>query len=402
MSAAVLTVKQLNMYLKSVIDGDVNLCGIYVSGEISNFKRYYQSGHIYFTLKDKDSCIKAIMFKSAALNLKFEPNDGMNVICFGKVSVFERDGQYQLYVTSIEPQGTGALALAYEQLKDKLEKEGLFSQENKRPIPKFPKGLGVVTSKSGAALQDILSIMNRRAPNVPITVCPAKVQGDGSCEQLISSLLYLYSLDGIDVIIIGRGGGSIEDLWSFNDEKLARTIYESPVPVISAVGHETDFTICDFVSDMRAPTPSAAAEIVSNGIFNIFEELSSLKNYLQSKIENKIFDCNQMLVSASSCRFFSDPDLLFSEYSQKIEKIKQDLQNSMNNSICECDNKLKLLASKLDALSPLSVISRGYSITKHNGNVLKSVSDVNIDDNLEIILKDGKIQCRTVAVNLED
>ncbi|MCH5303946.1 MAG: exodeoxyribonuclease VII large subunit, partial [Ruminococcus sp.] len=257
----IITVSQLNYYVKSLLDNDPHLTNVFLTGEISNLTDHYRSGHIYFSLKDKNAVVRAVMFAGNARNLKFKPEEGMKVIVLCRVSLYEATGGYQIYVEDMQPDGIGALTLAFEQLKKKLEEKGIFSAENKKPIPKFPKTVGVITSPTGAAVQDIRNILTRRFPSVDIVLCPVLVQGTGAPAQLINAVNLFNEYDLADVIIIGRGGGSIEDLWAFNDENLAYSIYASNIPVISAVGHETDFTICDFVSDLRAPTPSAAAEL---------------------------------------------------------------------------------------------------------------------------------------------
>ena len=287
MLKSALTVRQLNLYVRSLIEGDARLSNVLVSGELSNFKNHYASGHLYFTLKDREASIRCVMFRSFAERIKFKPLDGLKVVLRGRVSIYEKDGQYQFYAEEMLPEGVGDIALGFEQVKAKLETEGLFDQSTKRPLPKFPKRIAVVTSDTGAAVKDIMNILSRRWSLAEIVLCSVAVQGEQAVPEMLSALDRLYSLSGIDVIIIGRGGGSAEDLWAFNSEQLARKIYESPVPVISAVGHETDFTICDFVADLRAPTPSAAAELAVPNINEISSKLNRYENSLKSFLENK-------------------------------------------------------------------------------------------------------------------
>ena len=286
----VLSVSQLNRYIKMNFDADENLANIFISGEISNFTNHYRTGHLYFTLKDDSAAVRAVMFNSSAKRLKFMPEDGMKVIARGRVSVYEASGQYQLYVDDMQPDGVGALNLAYEQLKEKLQKEGLFSELHKKPLPPYPEKVGVITSPTGAAVRDIINVLGRRFPYAEIVFCPVLVQGDGAHLQLTDAVNLFNSERAADVIIIGRGGGSIEDLWEFNDEGLARAVYNSEIPVISAVGHETDFTICDFVADMRAPTPSAAAELAVPDANELQYALSALKNRMFLNVSSGIAD----------------------------------------------------------------------------------------------------------------
>ncbi|MBQ3004952.1 MAG: exodeoxyribonuclease VII large subunit, partial [Clostridia bacterium] len=265
-----ITVSQLNAYLKSIIEYDDNLRDFYLKGEISNFTNHYRTGHLYMTLKDGESQVKAVMFRSAAQKLKFRPENSMQIIARGRISVYERDGQYQFYIEEMQPDGVGALALAFEQLKKKLENEGLFSKEYKKPIPEFPERIGVVTSPTGAAIQDILNVLGRRYPKAEVIFAPVQVQGDSASGQIAKAIFEFNQKKCADVLIVGRGGGSIEDLWAFNEEVVARAVFASKIPIISAVGHETDFTICDFVADLRAPTPSAAAELATPDIDKLY------------------------------------------------------------------------------------------------------------------------------------
>lgn len=315
----VLSVSQLNRYIKMNFDADENLVNIFISGEISNFTNHYRTGHLYFTLKDDSAAVRAVMFNSSAKRLKFMPEDGMKVIARGRVSVYEASGQYQLYVDDMQPDGVGALNLAYEQLKEKLQKEGLFSELHKKPLPPYPEKVGVITSPTGAAVRDIINVLGRRFPYAEIVFCPVLVQGDGAHLQLTDAVNMFNSERAADVIIIGRGGGSIEDLWEFNDEGLARAVYNSDIPVISAVGHETDFTICDFVADMRAPTPSAAAELAVPDANELQYALSALKNRMFLNVSSGIADRRSRLEYLTSKGALKSPDEMLSNRSQRLD-----------------------------------------------------------------------------------
>ncbi len=393
MSYQVLTVSQLNTYIKSIIEGDVNLNNVFIEGEISNFKNHYSSGHLYFSLKDEDSVIKCVMFNRAACRLKFLPENSMKVICFGKVSVYPRDGQYQIYIEDMQPTGVGALALAYEQLKKKLEAEGLFNPDSKRPLPVNPKRIAVVTSETGAAVQDIISVITRRNSGVEIILCPVIVQGEAAPKSMISALEAVYSTDDIDLIIIGRGGGSYEDLYCFNDESLVRKIYESPIPVISAVGHETDFTLCDFVADMRAPTPSAAAEIAVPDISKLLEGLKHFSNRLNELINLRINLEFERYDRCISSLVFENPykivDAKYDGYLSLLSRFK----NAANTAYLSNEGKFINLLGALEALNPASIMARGYSIASHNGKIIKDVSDLNIEDNIKLRFNKGSAVC---------
>lgn len=389
----VLSVTQLNKYVKSILDSDGNLNCIFLSGEISNFVNHSRTGHLYFTLKDENSAVKAVMFKGNAIRLKFEPQDGMKVIVRGRVSVFEATGQYQVYVDDMQPDGVGALAMQFEQLKDKLRQEGLFDDQNKKPIPKFPKKVGIITSPTGAAVQDILKILNRRYKCAEIVFFPAQVQGDNAVEQLIEGIRTMNSQKAADVIIIGRGGGSIEDLWAFNSEELAREVFKSKIPVISAVGHETDFTIIDFVADLRAATPSAAAELAvpdcNEQTAYINKLKASLKNCVISKLnfERERFDS----VSNKSC--LVSPEQMIDYERLILDKYSSSLYNLEENLRAENRMKFSLLVSKLDALSPLGILARGYSVAYKNNSIVKSVNDIELNEELSIRFADGSAVC---------
>ncbi len=397
MERQVISVTELNLYVKNKLDSDPLLSGLLVRGEISNFKRY-SSGHCYFTLKDIGGAVRAVMFNSSAQRLKFVPTDGMKVIASGRVSLYERDGQYQLYVTSLEPDGLGTLHLAYEQLKARLSEEGLFDDELKREIPKYPRRIGVITSPTGAAVRDIINITKRRFPLAEICVYPAVVQGDEAVPTLIAGLEYFGKTSPADVIIIGRGGGSIEDLWAFNDETLARKVRSSPVPVISAVGHETDFTICDFVADMRAPTPSAGAECATPDKTEIISSLTAKSAHMTSLIKRRLDISREKLEKLASSRMLRSPMNFIDDRRLALDSVSEKLYLKASARINEKASALKSLAAALNALSPLAVLSRGYGAAfGYNGKLIKSVSDVNIGDELTIKISDGEIKAGVIS-----
>lgn len=396
-----ITVSQLNRYIRDVVDSDSILNNIFVVGEISNFINYYKSGHIYFTLKDGTTQIKAVMFSSYAQRLKFAPQDGMSVICRGRVSVYEKDGIYQLYVEDMQPEGIGSLSIAFEQLKEKLLKEGLFDEVYKKPLPKFPKKIGVATSNMGAAVEDIKNILNRRYPLAEVVIVPTVVQGEQAGDDIVKSLKILDNMPDIDLIIVGRGGGSVEDLWAFNLEKVARAVFDCKKPVISAVGHETDYTICDFVADLRAPTPSAAAELCVPDSNRLLEYLNSVKSmlcvYLNKRLENEYqrFD----LLTGSSP--LSKPHQLFEPSALKLVALSDALQSAYSSAVKDKANSFYGCVAKLDALSPLAVIGRGYAICENGNGIVKSAKNININDKITVKLNDGKINCTVNEVNYE-
>ncbi len=388
------TVKQLNLFVKSIIEGEPRLNDVYVIGEISNFKNHYASGHLYFTLKDNDASIRCVMFKGYASRLKFSVSDGLKVIVRGRVSLYEKDGQYQFYAEEMYPDGLGDISLQFEQIKERLTKEGLFDSQNKRPLPKFPKSIAVITSETGAAVRDILNILSRRYPITEIVLCPVSVQGENAVPEMLDALERVYSLSRCDLIIIGRGGGSIEDLWAFNSEALARKIFESPIPVISAVGHETDFTICDFVADLRAPTPSAAAELAVPDISDINKRLLACNRSLKSALQDKLNYLKLRFAAIENSPYLKTPQrsLIYSRR-QNIDILTDNLINRYNGVLSHCSLRLKQSIASLDALSPLKVLSRGYSVAEINGKVLKSVKNANVGDELTLKLSDGSLIC---------
>lgn len=387
----VLTVSQLNFYIKSLIENDSKLNIVFLSGEISNLTDHYRSGHIYLSLKDEKSVIRAVMFSGNARNLRFKPTDGMKVICRGRVAVYEPTGQYQLYIENMQPDGIGALTLAYEQLKKKLADKGLFDSAHKKPLPRFPKTVGVITSPTGAAVQDIRNILYRRFPCINIVMCPVLVQGDSAPEQLVRAVKTLDMYNACDVIIIGRGGGSIEDLWAFNDETLANAIYDCKIPVISAVGHETDFTICDFVADMRAPTPSAAAELAVPDKAELMSYYNSQLQYLSSFMDSQFRKNSSRLIDFQRRISLVSPQSRIDKYEKNIELLLNKSQNIVNEKYSEKSNEITKISAKLESLNPLSVLSRGYSIAEKDGVVITSSSQLNMGDNFTLEFSDGKI-----------
>ena len=392
-----LSVKQLNLFVKSLIEGDVRLNNVYVTGEISNFKNHYQSGHFYFTLKDNDAQIRCVMFRAYACRVPFTVRDGLKVVLRGRVSLYEKDGQYQFYAEEMHEQGLGDISLQFQQIKEKLEKEGLFLEENKRQIPAFPQRIAVITSDTGAAVQDILNITARRYPLCEIMLCPVAVQGENAVPSMINALERVYALGNCDTIIIGRGGGSIEDLWAFNSEALARKIYESPIPVISAVGHETDFTICDFVADLRAPTPSAAAELAVPYSAEIISKLNKYNSLLKNGLLLKYNGQKAKFDALANKSILSKPFNITESRSETVDRLFDKMLNAYKGIISQEKSRYVRDVAKLDALSPLKVLSRGYSIAEVNGKVIKSVNDISNGDKFKLKLSDGAVNCQAVG-----
>lgn len=386
---SVLTVSQLNKYISFKLKEDMNLKGKLIKGEISNFTNHLKTGHFYFTLKDRESSIKAIMFNNFANNISFKPEDGMDVIVMASVQVFERDGVYQLYVTDMQPSGIGALYLAFEQLKEKLNKEGIFAEEHKLQLPSFPKKIGVITAKTGAALQDILNILTRRYPIGSVLVIPALVQGENAPKSICDALDYAQTVD-CDVLIVGRGGGSFEDLMAFNTELVARAIYNCTIPIISAVGHETDVTIADFVADLRAPTPSAAAELVAPDKINLLEILQNYTNLLYNNTL-KVIDLKQNNLDILSMRFSAlsiEHKVEVSELNlqKKIEKLDSLIFNILNKNEAKLNEKI----AKLESLNPFKVLQRGYSLVFKDDLLINSVSGLALGETIRIKFGNGE------------
>ena len=391
-----LSVTELNEYLRMQMDGDPLLSGVLVRGEISNFSAP-RSGHLYFTLKDPEGQIRAVMFRAQAARLRFLPEDGMKVLVQGRVSVYTAGGQYQIYVNEIQPDGAGILAMQYEQLRRKLEAEGLFDAERKRPIPKFPARIGVITSPTGAAVRDIRNILGRRFPCAEMILFPAAVQGDGAVEQLISGLLFFQNYNLADVIIIGRGGGSAEDLWAFNNETLARTIADCTIPVISAVGHEVDFTICDFVADLRAPTPSAAAELAVPDGGELKQAFLTAAARMRRVLEQKIGGERRYLAQLASSRALSGPERLLDPVRMRLSDLENRLAGSMESRCKWLRTGLSKTTASLEALSPLRVLSRGYAAVGKNGTAVSSAKELRAGDLIDIRFSDGSAKAAVEA-----
>ena len=389
MEPVTVTVSQLNNYMKKLVEHQPVLGDILIKGEISNYKLHY-SGHHYITLKDAGGVLKAVMFKGAASTLTFVPDNGMKVVARGKISVYEPGGTYQLYINEMTPDGLGELYVAYEKLKKKLEDEGLFDDSHKKPIPKYPKKVGVITATTGAAIRDIINVITRRYPKCEIVIYPSLVQGPGAAANVAEGIAYFNKTGEVDTIIAGRGGGSIEDLWAFNEEIVARAVYDSKIPIISAVGHETDFTICDFVADLRAPTPSAAAELA---VPDYNELLARLTTY-RTRIINStlgLIKTKRALISRLSV---STPKRIIDEHRQRIDHLFTKMENATVLSISKKREQFSKACAKLDAMSPLSVLSRGYSVAEADGKMIKSAKDLSSGDDFTLRFTDGRLDCR--------
>lgn len=390
----VIGVKQLNLYVRSLLEGDVRLLNISVLGEISNFKNHYSSGHWYFTLKDNDASIRCVMFRGNASKVYFDVSDGLQVIIRGRVSLYEKDGQYQFYAEEMMAAGIGDISLKFNQTKEKLEKEGLFDQSSKRAIPKFPKRIAVVTSPTGAAVRDIFNILSRRWPVADIVMCPVSVQGELAVPEMLTALNRLYNINNIDVAIIGRGGGSIEDLWAFNDEQLARKIYESPFPIISAVGHETDFTICDFVADLRAPTPSAAAELAVPDIAEVLTKIDKYTSYLKNQLLSAYNLYEARFSALTENLYFKKPaEMIVDKRYELLDRTLENLKNNIFQINKNKENEFLNSVAHLDGLSPLKTLSRGFATVSNKDKNIKSVKDIKKGEIINIRLSDGEADC---------
>lgn len=386
------TVGELNSYIKQKLDYDANLNSVCVRGEISNFKHHY-SGHMYMSLKDETGSIKAVMFRSNAANLRFGLKDGMSVLALGRVGVYERDGVYQLYIDTMIPDGIGQLYAAYEELKAELESKGYFDDSHKKPIPAYPETIGVVTASTGAAVRDIINVIERRYPVCNIRIFPAKVQGVGAKESICEGIEYINQENLADVIIVGRGGGSIEDLWAFNEREVAMAIFNSRIPVISAVGHETDFTIADFVADRRAPTPSAAAEIATPDILEIRTFLNTCNARLASSLSSLVGFKREKLNRILKSRVMQDPSSIITAKAQYLDECVTELKYVYERYIDNVSGRLSEASYKLSALNPVNVLKRGYSVASKDGRVIKKKSDVSIGDEIRLTVTDGDIEC---------
>ena len=392
-SEMAITVTELNKYIKDKIASDEYLNEILIKGEISNFKNHY-TGHMYFTLKDENSLIKCIMFKTYAQKLNFMPKDGMKVIILGGVSVFERDGVYQIYVKAMREDGLGDLYTKFQELKKKLENQGLFAQEHKKKIPMMPKVIGVLSSQTGSVIKDIINVSTRRNPNVYIRLLPVPVQGEGAAEKIAYGIDFMNKNKLADVLIIARGGGSLEDLWPFNEEVVANSIFNSEIPIISAVGHETDFTIADFVADLRAPTPSAAAELAVPDIYEVKQKIISYKDRLRISLLKKIEIMKLRYEKCISSSVFKEPTRKINENYIKIDMYIKQLDNLINQKYKNEKTRYVELVSKLDALSPLKTLSRGYSLVEKEDAIIKSSKTLQKDDEINIRFFDGNIKAK--------
>ncbi len=386
------TVSQLNKFIKQMLDNTPILNNIWIKGEISNLKLHY-SGHYYLTLKDEGGVLKAVMFKSSTSKLSFVPENGTKVLARGRVSVYERDGSYQLYIEEMQPDGVGSLHIAYEQLKAKLEAEGLFRDEYKKPLPKYPSKIGVITATTGAAIRDIINVLSRRYPSAKVIIYPSLVQGNGASANICEGIKYFNDKNLVDVMIVGRGGGSIEDLWAFNEEPTARAIFQSNIPIVSAVGHETDFTIADFVADMRAPTPSAAAEIIVPSSYELIDKINSLKSRIVYTVLNYI----KLKKGVVDSLVPKNPKTKLADTRIFVDDLTKHLVRNMNLIVAKKSDTLKAIAGKLDAISPLAVLGRGYSIARNNdGKVIKSIADSVAGNDFELVFADGKAKAKFI------
>ena len=399
-NGVVLSVSQLNRYIKSIIEQDMNLQTVFVEGEISNFTNHYKTGHYYMTIKDDSSSIKAVMFRTANMRLKFMPENSMKVIIRGRVSVFERDGQYQLYIDDMQPDGTGALSLAFEQLKERLAKEGLFDSEKKKSIPAYPMRVGVVTSPTGAAIRDIINVISRRFPLAELVLCPVAVQGDYAAPQ-IKAAIELFNVEkAADVLIVGRGGGSVEELWAFNEEIVARAVAASEIPVISAVGHETDFTICDFAADLRAPTPSAAAELAVPDTLQQKEMLLSAFRRMDSAVSDKIASQRAKLEFEKSALERMSPKNYTDNLCVRCDRAVMAMDSAVKHEIAVRQRDFSSLCAKLDAMSPLKILARGYGVASKEGRIITDINSVSRGDKINVMLSGGEIGCEVTEVKV--
>lgn len=394
-----ISVTALNEYIKALLEGTAFLRHVYLRGEISNFTNH-RTGHFYFSLKDEGGLVRAVMFRGNASRIAFVPENGMKVLVRGSVSLFVRDGSYQIYVSEMEPDGVGALYLAFEKLKKKLAAEGLFDEARKRPLPKIPSRIGVITSPTGAAVRDIMNILGRRFPYAEVLLYPSLVQGTEAAPQLAAGLRYFNETRSVDVIIIGRGGGSMEDLWAFNDEALARTMAASSIPVISAVGHETDFTIADFVADRRAPTPSAAAEIAVPDTAELMQKFLNITNHTHLLLGRRIERARAAVSDLASRRAMTDPEGLLAERRMLLTYLSDKIGALTENTLILLRSRFTENAGKLEAMSPLAILSRGYAVaTDATGNALRSVDALHVNDPVNIRISDGVVEAQVCATH---
>ena len=383
-----ISVTELNMYVKQRVAEDEYLNSVFVKGEISNFKHHY-TGHMYFTLKDENSLIKCVMFKTSTATLNFVPKDGMKVLVLGSVGVYERDGVYQIYCKAMQEDGMGNLYTAFEELKKKLSDEGLFDEAHKKPIPFMPKIIGVLTSNTGAVIRDIINVSTRRNPNVYIRLLPVPVQGEGAGIKIAKAIRLMNDKKLADVIIVARGGGSLEDLWPFNEEVVARAIYESEIPIVSAVGHETDFTIADFVADLRAPTPSAAAELVVSDIYDVKNTLDIYENRLKILLKRKTEVMRLRFEKVMASRVYKDPLKSINDKYLEVDRFTKNIEILGKTKLQKVKSDFSNVIAKLDTLSPLKTLVRGYSIAEKDGVVVSSSNDLSSGDELKLRFIDG-------------
>ena len=396
MTTTVLTVSQVNSYVKLNLDGDKNLQNIFVSGEVSNFKGNYSSGHWYFTLKDNKCAISTVMFSNFNARLRFKPKDGMKVIVSGRVSLYENTGQYQLYVESMQPDGKGSIALAYEQLRDKLQAQGLFDSKHKLPLPVLPKRIGVVTSASGSVIQDIKNVVSRRCPLSEIILYPSAVQGEGAAEQLAAGVKYFNKTRSAEVIIIGRGGGSMEDLFCFNDENLIWTIYDSHIPIISAVGHETDFTLCDFAADRRAPTPSAAAELAVPDRAELLSAINAISTRMKNRTAQCLYREYQDIDRIKDIVAAKKPEKQIEHELLWLQLVSTRIRAAAENRLITEQERTNSLAAQINALSPIRLLQKGYSVTTKHGKCVVSAKSLKEGDKVNVRFSDGSVQCKVI------
>lgn len=395
------TVTDLTKYIKTLFDRDHKLLSVFIRGELSNFKCHY-SGHCYFTLKDANSQIRGVMFKSRAQFLKFEPRNGLKVVACGQVTIFERDGQYQLYADQLIPDGVGELNIAFEQLKEKLAAEGLFNEDRKQQLRLLPRSVGVVTSPTGAALRDIITVAKRRHPSIPLVLYPVQVQGTEAPGQIVEAIRTFNHLKNVDVIIVGRGGGSIEELWAFNDEKVVRAIAASVIPVVSAVGHQTDYTLADFAADRRAATPSQAAEIVVPDVQELKRYITTLQTMLETGIKSYIKERRQVVSKLRDSRVFTQPERLLAEHRQLVDSYVERLGQATRKIIVAKQHDLTVNTEKLAMLNPLAVLARGYGLVRtQDGQIVSNADQVNTGQQLEIILKQGRLEVEVIKAKEE-
>ncbi len=395
----VISIGQLNRYVKSVLEADGNLAAVYISGEISNFTHHYKSGHLYMSLKDETAVVKAVMFRGHASKLTFEPENGMKVIVRARVSLYEATGSFQIYLEEMQPDGVGALQIAFEQLKKRLAAEGLFDENRKKALPPYPTRVGVITSPTGAAVRDIFNVLGRRFPLARVVFCPVLVQGEGAAASVAGAIERFNTLGASDVLIVGRGGGSIEDLWAFNEEKAARAVAASTIPIISAVGHETDFTICDFVADLRAPTPSAAAELAVPDRQRLLATVNNACGRLLGGVRSRLDAAAHDLSIIRNKRCLSAPQYYTEEQGMRLDMLTRRFAAAARQTLSHADRRLASGASKLDALSPLKVLGRGYAISyTADGQVVDSIHHTQVGDTLRLRLTDGTLHCAVNAI----